>query len=194
MAKMTGSEILDMLMEGNRRFVEGKSAHPHQNAQRRTELIGGQDPDAIIVTCSDSRISPEIIFDQGLGDFFEIMLAGNVVDDMAIGSIEYAAQHLGTNLLIVLGHTNCGAVTATVDGVQPEGHLGTIINAIKPAVEKAKEIGGDLLEEAIKQNALMVTEKLRNSEPILRILIDKGKLVVQAAIYDMKTGFVNTIE
>ena len=193
MAKITGSEILDMLMEGNRRFVEGKSAHPHQNAQRRTELISGQDPDAIIVTCSDSRISPEIIFDQGLGDFFEIMLAGNVVDDMAIGSIEYAAQHLGTNLLIVLGHTSCGAVTATVDGVQPEGHLCTIINAIKLAVEKAKEIGGDLLEETIKQNALMVADKLRSSEPVLKKLTDSDKLLVKACIYDISTGIVSTL-
>lgn len=193
MAKITGSEILDMLMEGNRRFVEGKSAHPHQNAQRRTELISGQDPDAIIVTCSDSRISPEIIFDQGLGDFFEIMLAGNVVDDMAIGSIEYAAQHLGTNLLIVLGHTNCGAVTATVDGVQPEGHLGTIIDAIKPAVEAAKKIGGDLLEETIKQNALMVADKLRSSEPVLKKLTDSDKLLVKACIYDISTGIVSTL-
>lgn len=194
MAQLNGKDALSHLMEGNRRFVEGSSVRPNQTIERRIELVKGQAPEAIVVACSDSRVTPEILFDQGLGDIFVICIAGNVVDDMAIGSIEYAAAHLGTQLVMVLGHTGCGAVGATIAGGEAEGHIGSIVEAIRPAMEKAKDIGGDLEEETIKQNALMVAEKLRSSEPILKKLVNERKLLVQAAIYDIKTGIVNTIE
>jgi carbonic anhydrase len=135
---LTGDQALQELMNGNKRYVAAELAHPNQTAARRAEVAKGQDPFAIIVGCSDSRVPPEIIFDQGLGDLFVTRVAGNIVDDVVLGSIEYAAEHLGVPLIVVLGHKRCGAVEAAAKGGDAPVHIRSLVEAIKPAIKKAK--------------------------------------------------------
>ena len=168
-------------------------SHPNQTTARRTEITGGQHPFAVIVGCSDSRVPPEIIFDQGLGDLFVIRLAGHVISDEALGSIEYALEHLGTRLIMVLGHDNCGAVTAAVKGGDIPGHIGSIVKAIAPAVKKAKNQPGDLLENAIRENVAMVVEQLRSSSPLLAHLVKDGILKIIGAYYRLDDGKVTLV-
>jgi carbonic anhydrase len=183
-------EALVKLMEGNSRYVMSTYTHPNQSLERRAEVAKGQKPFAIIVTCSDSRVPPEILFDQGLGDLFVIRVAGNIVDDHALGSIEYAAEHLGVKLVIVLGHERCGAVDATVKGGTAPGHISSLVKDIKPSVEKARKEKGDLLENSIKNNTLAVTKKIESSKPILEELVKKGHIKVVSARYDLDDGKV----
>lgn len=185
---------LKKLLDGNSRYVKFQATHPDQTAETRAETAKGQKPFAIIVTCSDSRVPPEIIFDQGLGNLFVIRVAGNVVDDFELGSIEYAAEHLGVQLVVVLGHERCGAVDATVKGGEAPGHIANLVKAIKPSVEKAKKEKGDLLENSIKNNTLAVAQKIRNSKPVLSEMIKEGKLKVVSARYDLDDGTVTLYE
>lgn len=178
------------LLEGNKRFVEGKMSHPDQAAARRTELAKSQHPFAVIVSCSDSRVPPEVLFDQGLGDLFVIRLAGNILNDAAIGSIEYAVEHLGAKYVMVLGHERCGAVDATVKGGEAPGHIGSLVKAIQPAVDKAKTQQGDLLDNAVKANVAMVVQQLKTSAPILEESVKKGSLAIVGARYDLDEGAV----
>ena len=190
-ASLTGSQALNKLVSGNKRYIDSTLSHPHQTPSRRNELAAGQHPFAIILGCADSRVAPEIIFDQGLGDLFVIRVAGNIVDDAILGSIEYAAEHLHTPLLVVLGHSNCGAVGATIAGGELEGHLPSLAEAIHPAVEQARGQEGDLLDNAVRANAKMVAEQVKASEPILAHLVKAGKLKVVAARYDLDSGKVD---
>ncbi|MCK5001265.1 MAG: carbonic anhydrase [Anaerohalosphaera sp.] len=193
MEQLTGQQALDELLAGNRRFVQDGAVHPHQNHQRRSELKDHQDPHEIVLTCSDSRVSPEIIFDVGIGDIFVVRTAGNILDDIVIGSMEYAALHLGSPLLLVMGHTCCGAVTATVEGGTSPGHIPFITDALAPAMKMASQQQGDLIENTILQNALMTAQTLRESEPVLKELCDSGKLLVKACLYDIETGIVSIL-
>jgi carbonic anhydrase len=190
---LTDDEALAKLLEGNARYVEQQRLNPNQTDERRDSLIGGQSPYAIILGCSDSRVPPEIIFDQGLGDLFVIRVAGNVVDDIVLASIEYAAEHLHTPLLMVLGHTNCGAVGAALQDDELDGHLPSIAQAIEEAVEKAQDEDGDTLDMTIRAHARITAGHLRGSEPILKGLVDEGKLKVVAAYYDLDTGVVEIL-
>ncbi|MEW6380883.1 MAG: carbonic anhydrase [bacterium] len=188
---ITGDQALQILMTGNKQYVAAKLAHPNSTPERRTELVKGQHPFAIILSCSDSRVPPEIVFDQGLGDLFVVRVAGNVVDDLALGSIEYAAEHLGVPLIMVLGHEKCGAVTATVEGGgKAPGHIDAVVKAIKPAVEKVKDQPGDKVENATRANIDMVVEQLKTSKPVLAELVKDGKLMIVGARYDLDTGVV----
>jgi len=193
-ASPTAAQSLDMLIAGNKRFVSGHLNHPHDTSDRRTELAGGQHPYAIVLGCSDSRVPPPLVFDAGLGDLFEIRVAGNTADDSAIASIEYAAEHLHVPLLIVLGHEKCGAVGATIATVQsgdkPAGHLAAVIDPIRPAVAKAKSESGDLEANTIKENVKQVVTQLENSDPILAEMIHSGHLKVVGAVYHLGTGKV----
>jgi carbonic anhydrase len=129
-------------MEGNQRFVSGKITIKDIGPAKREDLaVNGQKPFAVIVSCSDSRVPPEILFDQALGDIFVVRVAGNVLDPVAMGSVEYGAEHLGCPLLVVMGHENCGAVKATVDGGEAPGSISAIVDKIKPSVEKANRRG-----------------------------------------------------
>ena len=186
-------QALQKLIEGNKRFSLSKQSHPHQSKERRQELVKGQKPFAIIVGCSDSRIPPEIVFDQGLGDLFVIRVAGNIVDDVALGSVEYAVDHLGTKLVVVLGHSKCGAVTATVQGGTPHGHIGSIIRAIKPAIDAAKGLPGDLTDNTIKANARLVADQIQYSDPILSEMARLGKIAVVSAYYNVESGEVHIL-
>jgi len=193
-ATLTSDQVLERLIEGNRRYARGRQIHPHQTATHRSKLIDGQHPWAVILGCSDSRVSPEIIFDQGLGDLFVIRVAGNIVDDIVIGSIEYAGEHLLTPLIIVLSHSKCGAVTATIAGGTLKGHISKIAAAIRPAVDCVKGQPGDLVENAIRANCLQVAKQLRQSKPVLVELVNNGKLKIVAAWYDLETGIVELLE
>ncbi len=181
------------LLEGNRRYVEARMAHPDQTAWRRAEIAGGQRPFAVIVSCSDSRVPPEVIFDQGLGNLFVIRLAGNIVDAAALGSIEYAVEHLGVRYLMVLGHERCGAVEATVKGGSAPGQIGALLTAIQPAVDEVRNRPGDLLDQAVRANVARVVERLRTSAPLLNEAVKRGLVTVKGAYYDLDDGTVSLL-
>jgi carbonic anhydrase len=193
-AGLDAHEALALLAEGNRRFVAADPAHPHQGEAHRVRLASGQAPLAIVLCCADSRVPPEILFDQGLGDLFVVRVAGNVADDRHVASIEYAAEHLGTRLIVVLGHERCGAVTAAVKGGQLPGHLPALMDALRPAVAAARPVRGDLVEGAIIANVELTAEQLRASRPILAELVDRGELLVVGARYDLDTGLVEFLD
>ena len=187
----TAQTPLQQLIAGNDRYASGHPLHPHQDIDRRTEVAAGQHPIAIVVGCSDSRVPPEIVFDQGLGDLFVVRTAGEVVDDQALGSIEYAVEHLHVHLIVVLGHEKCGAVQAAVAGGEAPGHIGSVVQAIEPAVQKARGEPGDLLENAIDENVRLVVRKIENSGPILSHEVATGRLKVVGARYDLSPGTVD---
>jgi carbonic anhydrase len=187
----TPEVALAWLKEGNQRFTEGRSAHPRQDITRLKEVAKGQKPFATIVGCSDSRVPNEIIFDQGLGDLFIVRTAGQVSTYASWGSIEFAEEVLGSRLIVVLGHTQCGAVNAAITVPETAGHIVTLINAIKPAVDKAREKNPDhLLDEAIKENVRMQVAQLRQLEPVLARRVREGSLQIVGAVYDIHTGLV----
>lgn len=186
-------EPLKKLMDGNKRYLDIKYAHPHQTKYRRDLIAKGQHPFAIVLSCSDSQVPPEVIFDRGLGDLFVVRVAGNIADDAVIGSIEYAAEHLHVPLLMVLGHERCGAVDATVKGGKIPGHISSLTKAIGPAVERVKGKPGDPVDSAVRANVEMVVEQLKTSKPILAELIHEGKLKVAGARYDLDTGVVELL-
>lgn len=186
---------LQRLQEGNRRYAEGKNAAPRRGKDQRTLVAKAQLPFAIIVGCADSRVPPEILFDQGLGDLFVIRVAGNVVDDPSLGSIEYAVEHLGSRLIVVLGHERCGAVDAACKGGNPGAHIGSLVQAIKPAVEVARRHKGDnLLADAVQANVERVVDQLKGSWPILGPEVREEKLTIVGGIYDLETGLVEFIQ
>lgn len=188
--EITADSVLAELKTGNAHHVAHRYQHPHESLDRQRQLRTGQHPHAEILSCSDSRVPPEIIFDQGLGDLFIIRVAGNVAADTEIASLEYGAEHLHVPLLVVMGHEGCGAVTAAVQGGPPEGHLGALLDLIKPAVEKTRGMQGDAVSNAVRVNVEMVVRQLRSSTPILSELVAHGKLRIVGAIYSIDTGSV----
>lgn len=188
------SGTLEALLAGNTRFVTGEMKHFHQTVERRSEVAMGQKPFAVIVGCADSRVPPELVFDQGLGDLFVVRCAGNALGDAAMGSIEYAVEHLGAKLVIVLGHERCGAVDAVVKGGELPGHIAAFVPAIEPVVADALRAGGDVLDNAVRLNALHVAHQIETSEPILSEFVHEEKLTVVAARYDLDTGEVEWLE
>ncbi|HEY3344220.1 MAG TPA: carbonic anhydrase [Anaerolineaceae bacterium] len=187
---MDAQESLNSLKNGNFRFVHGHPQHPRQQSDRREAVLSGQNPIAAILSCSDSRVPPEILFDQGIGDLFVIRTAGNVADDGVLGSLEYAVEHLRVGLVVVMGHSRCGAVTAAVQGEASAGHITSLIDKIAPAVEIGRARGGDLLAQAVDANIELTVEGIRNSEPILVDCVTQGKLTVIGARYDLDSGQV----
>lgn len=187
---LTADEAWKRLEEGNTRFATGHSRAIADHSGRRAELSKGQHPFAVVVSCSDSRVVPEIVFDQGLGDLFVIRTAGEVVDDDALGSIEYAVEHLGSSLIVVLGHTRCGAVTAAVEGGTPPGHIVALTKAIQPAVEQTRGQQGDSVENAVRDNVREVVKQLSGSAPILSESVHEGKVSIVGAEYNLDTGRV----
>jgi carbonic anhydrase len=185
---------LKALMDGNKRFVAGKTNHPRQDITRIKETSKGQKPFAIVVGCSDSRVPNEIIFDQGLGDLFIVRTAGQVSTYASWGSIEFAEEVLGAKLIMVLGHTKCGAVAAAVNVPEVPGHIVTLINEIKPAAQKVKGMAGDPVENAVKENVRMQVEKLKGLEPVLAKRVREGKVKVVGGVYNLETGEVSLVE
>lgn len=194
---ITADQALTMLMDGNKRFVEGKQEAKNLGDDRRNELTKGQHPIAIILSCSDSRVPPEHVFNQGLGDIFIIRVAGNVAEPIELGSVEYAAEHLNVPLVMVLGHRSCGAVTATVAGGKPEGNIEAIVKKITPAVNSAKKRakeGDALLNAAIDDNAKLTAKTLIEKSAILKHLVESGKLKIVAGVYDLASGKVEMLD
>jgi carbonic anhydrase len=190
---MSAEDTVNKLLEGNKRFITGGALHPNQSSDRRVELAKGQKPIAAVLTCSDSRVSPEIIFDQGLGDLFVLRVAGNVVNDMFLGTLEYAVEVLNVNLIIVLGHSSCGAVSATVKGGTPPGHIGSLVDAIKPALDRLNQDVPDRVNVVAKENVKIVVEKLKSEGPLLGARFEKGDINVVGAFYDLNNGQVEVI-
>lgn len=186
---------LKKLQGGNRRFVEGKSIKPRQNYETIKKLENGQAPFAVIVGCSDSRVPNEMIFDQGLGDLFIIRTAGQVSAAASYGSMEFAVLKLKTKLVVVLGHTGCGAVAAAVE--RPEnvpGHIVTLINDIKHAAAKSSHLHGDPVNNAVRQNVIEQVNSLRDLDPILHKKYTDGEILIVGAVYDIHTGKVEFLE
>jgi carbonic anhydrase len=183
---MNPDEAIRKLKEGNSRFVSGKSNHHDLVAQRKA-LVGGQKPFAIILTCSDSRVAPEHIFDSGLGELFVIRNAGNLAEPIAIGSMEYAAEHLGSTLLVVMGHESCGAVKAACMSEHAEGNIGAIVADLQEAVK----MGNKEPERVAPENVKIVIGKIRSGSSILQHLEKDGKLKIIGATYSLSTGEVS---
>jgi len=216
------AEAMSRLKEGNGRYTSGNRQHPHESseerayvatnsnenagmlflgmtaaeaAKRRADLTKSQHPFAIIVSCSDSRVPPEIVFDQGLGDLFVLRVAGNVIDDHSLGSIEYAVDHLAVRLIVVLGHQSCGAVKAAKETIaaksEAPAHIQSLVTAIRPAVEAT--VDGDL-DTTVKANVKDVVQALRSSTPILKPKVDSGEVRVLGAYYSLDTGAVSFLD
>jgi carbonic anhydrase len=216
------AEAISRLKEGNGRFTAGNPQHPHESVderkymaansyenagiislgmtseqatKRRAELAKSQHPFAIILSCSDSRVPPEIVFDEGLGDLFIVRVAGNVLNDEGLGSIEYAVDILGARLIVVLGHQSCGAVDAAMKTVAAKGkapgHIQSLVTAIKPVVDSTPK--GDL-DTTIKANVKHVVDALRSSTPILKARVDSGDVQVIGGYYTLDTGAVTFLE
>lgn len=198
---ITAIEALDRLREGNKRFSSGvRSIDTLTSHSRRDELVEGQEPFAIILGCSDSRVPAELVFDQGLGDLFVIRVAGNIVAPSQVGSVEFAADRFGVRLVVVLGHTGCGAVAATLDELQQptearSANLSSIVDRIRPSVESLLELGQDLpretlLKQAVRANVRFCVDHLRHGSRLLEELIDQNGLLVVGAEYSLETGVV----
>jgi len=216
------AEALSRLKEGNGRFTAGNPQHPHESAdersymaknsyenagtislgmtaeqatKRRAELTKSQHPYAIILSCSDSRVPPEIVFDEGLGDLFIVRVAGNVLNDEGLGSIEYGVEILGARLIVVLGHQSCGAVGAAMKTVAAKGkapgHIQSLVTAIKPVINSTPKAD---LETMTKANAKHVVDALRSSAPILKARVDSGEVQVIGGYYSLDTGAVTFLD
>jgi len=188
--KISPDSVLAELKSGNEHHMSHRYQHPHESAERQRELVQGQNPHAEILSCADSRVPPEIVFDQGLGDLFVVRVAGNVATDTELGSLEYGAEHLHIPLLVVLGHERCGAVTAAIEGGAAEGHIATLINLLKPAVDKTHGLPGDPVANAVRTNVELVVKQLRSSTPILSELVTHGKLRIVGGVYSLQSGAV----
>jgi carbonic anhydrase len=195
---ISANDALHRLMDGNARFAADESSHPNLGAERRAALKQGQRPFAVILGCSDSRIPPNLVFDTGLGDLFVIRVAGNVTDDIVIGSIEYAVEHLGANLVMVLGHERCGAVEATLNAIrtdaQTHGHIHSLVEAIEPAIERMPDGPGDDLDDAVRANVRYVVNRLEHCRPILNHAVETGEVIIVGAYYDLETGRVELLD
>jgi carbonic anhydrase len=189
----TPDEILQRLLEGNWRYRSDRLERPNQSAQFRVEAAKGQWPLAAILTCSDSRLLMESIFDCGIGDLFVCRVAGNVTGPNIIGSLEFAVQELKTPLLLVVGHESCGAVKAACDPGREVGHIEGIIRAISPAVESARKLPGDLIENTVRENVRLMVEELRSIDPVLKSYSEKGWIKIQGAYYHMNSGEVELL-
>jgi carbonic anhydrase len=194
---MTADESLRELVAGNERFVKGQTINPRRSPSDFSALEKGQYPHAVVIACSDSRVAPEILFDLGVGDLFVVRLAGNVVDGAGVtvkGSTEYAIAELKAPLIVVLGHSNCGAVKAAIQHIDAKdslpGSINGLVELLKPAVTKSKSTGGDALANAIVQNVKDGVAKLQQLEPIVAPAVKAGKVKVVGGVYDLKTGRV----
>jgi carbonic anhydrase len=197
---LTPDQILGKLLDGNKRFVKGETTDPRRKPADFAKLEDGQSPMALIVGCADSRVAPELIFDQGVGDLFVVRVAGNVIGGAGAivkGSIEYAIVELGVSLILVLGHSKCGAVKAALKHIDAKdslpGQIDELVNLIKPAVAKSKGEKGDALENAIKANVGIGVKRLQELRPILAGPVKEGKVKVVGGIYDLRTGIVEVI-
>src|SRR6478736_5165777 len=200
-AGITGSQALQKLLDGNKRYAAANLLHPDQTAARRIEVVQGQHPFACILGCADSRVPVEIVFDQGLGDLFVVRVAGNIVAPSLVGSVEYAAEFFGTRLVVVLGHSRCGAVNATIDELQRPAenqspNLRSIVDRVRPSVVAllATDLRHDreaLVEQSVRANIRASADHLRHASELLEQRITRDGLLVVGAEYSVETGLVD---
>ena len=191
-SNLSAKEALEKLKEGNKRFVELRQKHPDEDKKRREEMLKGQHPFVVILSCSDSRVPPELIFDQGLGDIFEIRNAGNVLDDHVIGSIEYAVMHCGVKLIVIMGHQDCGAIAATLSGVSETKYIKSLEDSIQPAVEDCKEKGLEIISDnVVKAHVRQDIEELMSQDVELVKYMKKHKVKIVPAYYHLDSGVVD---
>jgi len=187
---LTPEEGLQRLIEGNRRYVNDKLEHPDRTAFRREALVSKQKPFATILGCADSRVSPEIIFDQGIGDFFVVRVAGNVLGSVVLDSLEFASLYLGASTLLVLGHENCGAVSAVLENQTQD--IEAVADLIRPAISHVDRKSPQAAEEAIKANVKSVVQHLKEAS-ILKKLVEEKKLNIVGGYYKLASGEVELI-
>ena len=199
MTQFSGYMALQEMLSGNERFVKGELRHPDADAYKREQLVEGQTPSAVVLGCSDSRVPPSVIFDQGLGFLFVNRSPGHIVDDVSLGTVEYAVEQLGTELVMVLGHTGCGAVALAMQGSQAGGYLGRIQKLVHDVVAWAD--GGEVdvidvatVEEAVEANVRGAVGQITSAEPVIAPLVSSGKVMVVGAVYDLRTGQVRVLE
>jgi carbonic anhydrase len=192
-ATLDPDEALKKLLDGNQRFMQQKRKYPHQAQQRLQEVAQAQHPVVTILSCADSRVPPELVFDQGIGDLFDVRIAGNIVTPESLGSVEYAAALLHTPLILVLGHERCGAVTAAVQKGALPGQIGTFVQAIAPAMTRIKKQSLDPVEDLVVANIQYQVEKLRRDSTLLMQLEQSGKLKILGGRYDLDTGKVTIV-
>lgn len=193
-------EVLRLLHEGNARFIAGTITHPRRSPADFKPLAAGQAPIACIIACSDSRVTPEILFDLGIGDLFVVRVAGNYISGAGAsvkGSVEYAVAELGVSAILVLGHSQCGAIKAAIQHLHDKdalpGAINDLVNTIKPAVLESEHLPGDPLENAIRANVRRGVERLNTLQPVIAPAIQSGKLKVAGAVYDLATGKVQAV-
>ncbi len=202
-------EALERLMNGNKRYASSTQTRPNQDALRRAEVANGQDPFAIVVGCSDSRVPVEVIFDVGVGDLFVIRTAGNLMEDVCIASVEFGVAVLGIRLVMVMGHLRCGAVGSAVEATlnkenripasswddesamdEPRSFVDGLVDKIRPAVDNVRHLPGDLLDNAIRANAEMMVCRMRDRSSIINGAEKSGKLQLLSSVYDLDAGLV----
>lgn len=191
---LTAEEALNKLEAGNKHFVNMKLEHPDVSKKRRHELEKSQHPFVAILSCSDSRVPPEIIFDQGLGDIFEIRNAGNVKDDQVIGSIEYAIVHLGVKLVVIMGHEDCGAVKAALAHNHESKYIESLTGAIEPAINISKGKGAQLAFNTAKNHAKLTAKSMIEEDPILSDYIKNHDVKIIPAFYHINSGKVEFLK
>jgi carbonic anhydrase len=192
-SSLSPDEALEKLLAGNERFAQHHPEYPDQSEARVHEVAQAQHPFATVLSCADSRVPAEIIFDQGIGDIFDVRIAGNIATPEALGSIEYAAVLLETPLLMVLGHERCGAVTAAVQNEPLPGAIGTFVKAILPAVERVKNQAGDRIDNAVTANVQYQIEQLQQASSLLTARVQAGQLKIVGGRYDLDSGRVTLV-
>ena len=185
---MTKQEVIARLKEGNNRFTSDTPIHNQQDNARRTALVGGQQPYAIVLSCADSRVAPELAFDTGLGELFVVRVAGNVANTSSLASIEYAVAHCGSEVIVVLGHQSCGAVTAAMAGGNNGYNLNHLLSHVAPALAASNE--GDAVDDVVKVNAKLNAEELVSRSAIISEAVASGKVLIVPAYYHLTTGEV----
>lgn len=187
-------EILQELVEGNERFCAGEAEQDVDHKKARRKNLGGQEPKVMVLGCSDSRVPPEIIFDRGIGDIYTVRVAGNVVDDLVLGSIEYGVIHVGIKVVVVMGHSQCGAVMACCEGNMLEGCMGSVVNKLKKSFKKAKDMDGDVEENTCLNNVQNMVGKITLEGDGFEELIEEDELLICGAYYQMDSGKVEFLK
>jgi len=190
---ISADDALNRLMEGNHRFTQQKSEYPHQALKRLQEVAYAQHPYATILSCADSRVPAEIIFDAGIGDLFDVRVAGNIVTPEVLGSLEYAVLQLDTPLIVVLGHERCGAITAAVKGGKLPGSIGTLVAAIQPGINLGEGISDESIEKAVVANVTYQINAMKRNSPLIAERILKNQLKIVGGRYDLDSGKVEII-
>jgi len=187
----TPDEAIHQLMEGNERYVKDQLLHPNRSVIRREAIVAKQEPFAIILGCADSRVSPEIIFDQGIGDLFIVRVAGNVAGPVELDSLQFSAEYLHSSVILVLGHENCGAVTAVLNRQTKD--IENVAALIEPAIQQIRRSEGNILEKAIRANVKAIVLKVK-AAPLIKELIEKDKITVIGGYYELASGKVILID